>query len=209
MSASHSLNNHLFDRAFQHFRGMTLDQAVRGYTYSGGKLYSPEESDEIDREMDEFRRKRGKDVPFRPPAAERASEIAGQHRPIEHIVNDWAMNHRTLMVGTNTVGIARDLLDLGREIKSNSRTPEVKLYRGATVSPQEQVKSAPDLPLSFTEDPHVARSFAKSGSKGTIFHALPGSVRGIYVPDYVKRQRTVGQGRREEREWLVDPASIQ
>lgn len=207
MSVANSLNKHLFADTFERFRGMTLEQAAQGYGYPlghGGGLHSPEEIDEIERDMAKFRGK----TYSGPSAAERASETMSQHRPIEDLVTGWASNHREIMVGMNTTAIARDLLDLGGEIRGSARPPETKLYRGAEIPPAQQVASTPDMPLSFTEDPHVARSFAKTGGRGSIFHAQAGSVRGIYVPDYVKRQRTVGSGRREEREWLIDPASI-
>lgn len=208
-SMNANLNSHLFADSFHQFRGMTVEQAAQGYGYpfgrgGGNELQPPEEVDEINKHYaKKFNR------PFI-PAREAAEETMSQHRPVEDLVGSWARNHKEIMVGTNDAAIARDVMDLGSEIRTNSRMNEVKLYRGADISPAEQAAKAPDRPLSFTEDHHVARSFAKSGgSRGSIFHAHAGSVRGIYVPDYVPRQRTVGQSQRPEREWLIDPGSVQ
>ena len=195
------MRSRLFDQSFQQFRGLSLDQALQGYqfSYDHNRVLHPDEVDEI---RQRFRR-------GGPPTAEQAAEVAGQHRPIGDVVHDWTMNTRDIMVGTHTVAIARDLIDLGNEIESSSRPTERKTYRGANLEPAQQVARRPDMPLSFTEDQHVARSFAKGGGgRGSIFHAQAGSMSGIFVPDYVPRERTIGQGRRPEREWLINPRSI-
>lgn len=196
-----SPDSRLFAESFKQFRGLTLDQALQGfeYDYSQRRPVHPDEVDEV--------RKRFR--PGGPSTSERAAEIASQHRPIEHIVKDWMMNHKEMMVGTGTVHIARDLIDLGNEIRGSAKTPETKIYRGAAISPQEQVSRTPDIPISFTEDSNVAFSFAKAGnSRGKVFHAQAGAAKGLFVPDYVTRERTVGQNRRPEREWLIDPDSL-
>lgn len=196
------MRSQLFADTFLRHRGMTLEQASQGYGHMFGQLASPDEIDEVHRDM---ARRSGRAWK---PAAERAAEVMSQHRPIGDIIHSrWARDHRELTVGDAT-STARDLIDLANELDNNSRPNDVKLYRGANIDPGEQATRSPDMPISFTADRYAVRSFAAASPRASTFHAQAGTLRGIYLPDYVERQRTVGQGRRPESEWLIHPDSF-
>lgn len=203
MAASDNMNTHLFSDLLEAYHGVSIDKALAGWAKPSGGTTAlpPEEFDEWEADLAKFR-----GLPAPPPRVEVVGDILQTPRPIKDIVHDWTMNHTLMAVGTQDVAEkARDLRDLSNEIRSGSTVP-IPLHRGADISPIEQVTRSPLRPLSFTEDPYVARSFASGG--GRTFKVEPGTVRGIRVPDYVERQRTVGSGRRPEREWLIDPNSI-
>jgi hypothetical protein len=95
-------------------------------------------------------------------------------------------------------------------VRSGSRENDVTLYRGARRSPAEDIGASKDNALSFTPDRHVARSFAapQGTSRGEIFKAAPGLVRGVPLEELGGMPRTVGKNRRPEAEWLIDPQSV-
>jgi hypothetical protein len=195
---------------------MSLQQASEGYAgrnnvtaqYLGKNLVSPEEQDEV---WDEWKRTNQLGAMKAPegPVREMAGSFFKEPVDVGQVANDWMMDHTTLLVG-GTRSVARNAIALSNAIRGG-QTPTSRIYRGAATSPQEQVEREPDLPISFTEDQHVARSFARPsnrGSGGRIFKVDPTTERGLYIPDLVGRQRTVGQSRRPEREWLIDPNTI-
>ena len=203
MAAKHSLNSHLFSDILENYHGVTIDQALSGWAVPPGSRSPapPEEYDEVVTDLAKFQ---GRPVP--PPRVEVVGDILANPRPINDIVHDWMMNHTLMGVGTQDVAEkARDLRDLSNEIRGG-RVADIPLYRGSDEAPATQVAKAPLRPLSFSEDHHVGRIFASGG--GRVFKVPEGSVRGIRVPDYVERQRTVGPSRRPEREWLIDPDTI-
>lgn len=173
---------------------MTIDQALQGYQGFGDALITPDEWGE---HMKAIR-------PNDPPYKETIEKGLSQSRPVSQILHDWAMEHNDFFVG-KPFRVARDIRDLTNEMNTSSRVNENTLYRGAKYDPAHD--AADNSALSFTEDPYVARSFA-ARNNGKIWKTPAGSVRGLHLPDYVERQRTVGSGRRPEREWLVDPNSI-
>lgn len=203
MAAKDNINNHLFSDILETYHGVTIDQALKGWARPTGSrvVMPPEEFDEYEKDAAKFR---GKPIP--PPRLEVVGSILENPRPVNDLVHGWMMNHTLMGVGREDVAEkARDLRDLSNTIRGGGTAP-IWLHRGADASPIEQASSSPLRPLSFTEDPHVARSFARNGGK--TFKVEPGTVRGIRVADYVEQQRTVGSGRRPEREWLIDPNSI-
>lgn len=203
MAARDSINSHLFSDILETYHGVSIDQALKGWAAPTGSRVAmpPEEFDEWEKDLAKFK---GKPAP--PPRIEVVGNILDNPRPVNDLVHDWMMNHRLMAVGTQDVAEkARDLRDLSNEIRGGGTAP-MRLHRGAETSPVQQAQSFPLRPLSFTEDPYVARSFASGGGK--TFKVEPNTVRGIRVADYVDRQRTVGSGRRPEREWLIDPNSI-
>lgn len=143
------------------------------------------------------------------PYREQYDKVMSKSTPMPSILNKWMMDHRTFFHNHATesgheVEIARNIRDLTNEMRSAGKVNPSTLYRGAHVEPAVQATRGDAL--SYTDDPYVARSFASGGGK--VYKTPAGSVRGLHLPDYVERQRTVGSGRRPEREWLVDPDSI-
>lgn len=186
--------DYLFSEQFRNRKGMTIDQALQGYQGFGDALITP---DEYEEHMKAIR-------PNDPPYKETIEKGLSQSRPIPQILHDWAMEHNDFFVG-DPFRVARDIRDLTNEMNTSRRVNENTLYRGSKYDPAHD--AADNSALSFTEDPYVARSFA-ARNKGKIWKAPAGSVQGLHLPDYVERQRTVGSGRRPEREWLIDPDSI-
>lgn len=192
----------LFSEQFQMMHQMTLDQALQGYSrpMSGGDLLDPEQMEEFTQQVP-FLRERG-------PWHEQVQRTLADRLPIGDLVKKWMMDHTGFLVG-NAQAVARDVMHFNEEMQTNARTPQARIYRGSSISPEEQARIRPDIPIAFSEDRHVATSFARGGgARGSIFRVDPGLVRGLFVPDYVDRQRTVGQSRRSEQEWLVDPQSL-
>lgn len=212
-------SGHLFDSVFQRARGITLDEGIEGWEgphhivsqHFGVDKASPEMIDEWHELLRSNNLAAGRKAPTN--WREHTAEILETHRkkdPIENVVHDWMMDHTAMLVGSNTAAVADRLVRLSDTIKGGGVTPN-PVYRGAALPPQEEVSKNPDFPLSFTEDPYVARSFAAEGyrgKRGKTFKLGAGTARGIFVPDFVSRERTVGSGRRPEREWLIDPSSI-
>lgn len=195
---------------------MTLDQASEGYAgpsniiakHLGKDLVSPEEQDEV---WDEWKRTNQLGAIKAPegPVREMAGSFFREPVDVGRVAKNWMMDHTTLLVGGHS-HVARDAIALSNAIRGG-QTPTGPIYRGAVASPQEQVNREPDLPVSFTEDRHVATSFARPsnrGSGGRIHKVDPTTERGLFIPDLVGRERTVGQGHRPEREWLIDPDTI-
>jgi len=215
MAAKDSLNNHLFDSMFQRMHGITLNQAQEGWAGPSdvvsqeiGRPASPEEQDEV---WNEWKRTNqlGRMKPPEGPVRELAGSFFKEPVDVGHVAKDWMMDHTTMLVGSPQ-HVARNAIALSNAIRGG-QTPTSRIYRGAVVSPQDQAQREPDLPISFTEDHHVARSFARPSNRGPggqTFKVDPTTERGLYIPDLVGRQRTVGQGHRPEREWLIDPNTI-
>jgi hypothetical protein len=212
--------DHLFEKNFHTQRGITFQQAREGFVSGMSNLgrmvgagpheiVSPEDIDDFVKEI--HRDPRSSDIikgayPLI-PRREQAGQRFEEKRPIEDVVHDWTMDHTGMNVGEDAA-VARDLTALSNEIRGG-RTPTAPIYRGQ--SGRETLGSNRDFPVSFTEDRHVARAFAaapNSGRGGQVIKLPPGAASGLFVPDYVKRERTVGSGRRPEREWLIDPRSI-
>lgn len=187
-------SDYLFSEQFRIRRGMTVDQALAGYQVSGKHLISPDEYAE------HIQRLRPNDQPYK----EQIEESLSEKTPVSDILHSWAMHPDDFLVG-DSHRVARNIRDLTNEMNTSSKVNDATLYRGAKRAPIVDV--AGSTPLSFTTDPYVARSFA-ARNEGKIWKQESGSVRGLHIPDYVDRQRTVGSGRRPEREWLIDPDSI-
>lgn len=187
-------SDYLFSEQFRNRRGMTVDQALAGYQLSGKDLISPDEYAEHMRHI------RPNDQPYK----ERIEQSLSESTPIPEILHSWAMHPGDFFTG-DPHRIARDIRDLTNEMNTSSKVNDTTLYRGAKRAPD--VDAGGSTPISFTNDPYVARSFAAM-NKGKIWKKEAGTVRGLHLPDYVERQRTVGSGRRPEREWLIDPDSI-
>jgi hypothetical protein len=212
-----NLNNHLFDSNFQRFHGMSLQQASEGYAgrshivsrHLGKDLVSPEEQDEV---WDTWKRANqlGAIKPPEGPVREVNKQFFSEPVDVGSVVKDWMMDHKTLLVG-GPQHVARNTIALSNEIRGG-RTPDVPIYRGGAEDLPARLEKSPDLPISFTQDPYVAKSFASEAyrgrGQGQTIKLPPRSGRGLFVPDYVERQRTVGQGRRPEQEWLMDPSSL-
>lgn len=203
MAAKDNMNSHLFSDLLEVYHGVGINKALEGWARPIGsrEVMPPDQFDEWEKEH-----AKRKGLPIPPPRIEVVGEILENPRPINDIVHDWMMNHTMMGVGREDVAEkARDLRDLSNEIRGGGTAP-IRLHRGAPDDPVSQAQRNPLRPLSFTEDPYVARSFARGG--GRTFKVEPGTVRGIHVPSYVTEQRTVGPSRRPEREWLIDPDSI-
>lgn len=216
MAAKDSINSHLFDSAFQRLHGISLQQAQEGWaghndivSRSIGRPASPEEQDEW---WDELKRTNSPFARHAPegPVREVTREMLSTPHPVEDAAHDWMMDHTTFLVGASPQRVAHRAIALSNAVRGG-QAPTNRLYRGAVASPQEMVAKNPDLPVSFTEDQHVARSFARPSNRGPggrIFKVDPTTERGLFIPDLVGRERTVGQSRRPEREWLIDPNTI-
>lgn len=185
---------------FNKMHGMDVDQALSGHWLDHSREVMPPEAHE-EYWKPVFKQK------YKPWAEQVQEATAVKHEP-EALLRDWAMDHRTFLVGMNVPKIAgrvRDLTRLMQEAVPNENT----IYRGSKRSPQEDIASEPDYPLSFTEDRHVATSFrAQYGKRGAIFKMAPHTARGLRFQDYGVNTRTVGQSRRKESEFLVDPLSF-
>lgn len=207
MSVVNSLNSRLFDESFQRMHGMTLDQAQQGYVltnWSERKLHSPEEWEEIDREMNA---KRPGYVPWR----ESIHNFMSQPVNVGNVIRDrWVKGgSRHLIVG-HSQEVARDLIALGDTITNEGRVSPVPLYRGDNSSPQERAAYLPDMPLAFSENRNVARTHAswRREPRGQVFKVGAGSVKGISVNDYTDFHSYMQGTGTQEKEWLIDPRSV-
>lgn len=128
---------------------------------------------------------------------------------VSETVRKFQMERGEHLIG-NPYRVAANLRDLTQTVRSASRENDVTLYRGARRTPSLDVGESKDTALSFTPDLHVARSFAapRGSSRGSIFKAAPGLVRGVPLSEIGGVRRTVGESRRPEAEWLVDPSSV-
>lgn len=199
------LHKYLLGEQFQRMHGITVDQALEGYALVNKQVMDPEEYQQVRSTF------RPDDKPWEEEVAETVAEASD---PAE-LVRRWARDHTGFLVGTSPLHKARDLRDLTGEMRVAGRIPQTPLYRGAAMTPSKQVSVSPDEPLSFTEDRHVAISFARtplaghrSRAGGRVHKVDPTGKRGLFVPDYVERERTVGRNQRPEREWLIDPTTI-
>lgn len=197
-----SQNDHyLLGEQFQRLHGMTVDQALTGHWLTPDReLMPPEAHEEFWKPVLKQRYT---------PWSEQVHASTVERNDPSGLLKDWAMNHKTFLVGADTPKIAskvRDFTDLMHTAGSYNTGP---LYRGSILSPQAEVAINPDSPLSFTEDRHAATSFkAQYGKRGSIFRLAPQAARGLRLEDFGVNIRTVGQGRRKESEFLVDPSSI-
>lgn len=186
----------LFGEQFKRLHGLSVDQALAGYERFSDQVLTPEQAADV--------RSHFKWAERHTPVSEITPE------PIDKQLNRWALDHRAFLVG-NSAQVAKNLVHLDEHMQGSSRLNEVPLYRGATKSPAELARIAPDYPQSFTTDRFVAQSFAKpsyTGIRGRIWKQQPGTVRGLLLSDYGFRSRTVGRNRRPESEFLVDPRSM-
>lgn len=101
--------------------------------------------------------------------------------------------------------IARNITALDKELRTNSRPNPMPLYRGAKRAPILDAQN--NMPVSFSENRHVAGHFARSG-RGEIFKVGHNEVRGIRMEDYGVKPAVVGPSNLSEKEWLIDPSSI-
>lgn len=186
---------YLFGEQFRNWRGLTVDQALEGYVPDGsGGVFTPDEWE------DHLKRTHPHNAPYK----ERIEKSLSETTPISDILHNWAMNHKSFLTG-QPHRVARNLRDLTNEMNTSSKVNDTTLYRGAARPPS--VDAEGNRPLSYTNDPYVARSFSAM-NEGKIWKQEAGTISGLHLPDYVERQRTVGRGRRPEREWLIDPNSI-
>lgn len=196
------LNQYLFGERFKLLHGLSVDEALTGHSVHpfSREVMGPDDSEEFWGEL------RPNDQPWK----EQVEEIVAGTSDPAAMIKSWARDHTELLVGTQHPAVkARNLRDLTKELRLEGRTPDRPLYRGASIPPEEQIKSRPDEALSFTEDRHVATSFARGGgARGHVYRREPAGLRGLFVPDFVERERTVGRNQRPEREWLIDPTTI-
>lgn len=178
---------------------MTVDQALSGHWLMPGsqELMPPEEHDEAFGTI-----QRGRE-----PWAERVQRLSEQSHSPESMLKDWSVDHKGFLVG-DTHAVAAKVRDFTRLMDVSGAENPSTLYRGAAVDPKTH---ADDVPISYTEDPNVAKSFTAPkylGKRGSIFKLAPGEARGVRLADFGVDVRTVGQNRRPEREFLVDPRSL-
>jgi len=204
MPAHEHLSNYLFGEHFKAFHGMSVDEALSGKVAKINRnLVTP---DEYDHAMTWFSDRDGR---VSKPFAEKHADYI-KPTDVGETVREFQREHSEHLVGTNPHHIAAKLRDLTTAVRDAGRENEVTLYRGAKRNPSLDVGESRDKALSFTSDLHVARSFAapRGGSRGEIFKAAPGLVRGVPLSDLGGMPRTVGATRRPEKEWLIDPASV-
>lgn len=172
---------------------MSIEDALSGNLLNNRDMVKPED-------WEKYWGGRGLGKDFS-PEKHRADVAAFKISP-EDTIRSWMMDHSEFLLGGYLQGAKRaeTMTDLLRSGRPNEQT----IYRGSRNPLSTEIKF--NAPLSFTTDYHVARSFA---GRGGIISKLPaGSVRGVFVPDFVNRQRTVGSGRRTEEEFIVDPESL-
>jgi hypothetical protein len=195
------LNNYLFGEHFKRIHGMSVDDALSGKVAKiNDTLMSAEEYD------DAWKGSRI-GAGMRPFAESHADFI--KPTDVSHTVAQFQMERGEHLIG-NPHRVAASLRDLTDAVRGNSRENDVTLYRGARRLPSLDVGESKDTALSFTPDLNVARSFAapRGNSRGSIFKAAPGLVRGVPLSEIGGIRRTVGDKRRPEAEWLVDPTSV-
>ena len=195
------LNNYLFGDHFKAVHGMTVDEALSGKVAKiNSTLMSAEDFDDF---WTGTRIGKG----MRPFAESHADKM--QPTDVGATVRKFQREHGEHLIG-DSHRVAASLRDLTQAVRSGSRENDVTLYRGARRSPAEDVGASRDKALSFTPDRHVARSFAapQGTSRGEIFKAAPGLVRGVPLEELGGMPRTVGKNRRPEAEWLIDPQSV-
>lgn len=195
------LNNYLFGEHFKRIHKMSVEDALSGKIAKiNDSLMSPEEYDNA---WSGSRIGAGMR-----PFSETHSELI-KPTDVSATVRQFQMERGEHLVG-NTYRVAASLRDLTDAVRGNSRENDLMLYRGARRSPSADIGETRDNALSFTPDLNVARSFAapRGNSRGSIFKAAPGLVRGVPLSEIGGIRRTVGDKRRPEAEWLVDPASV-
>lgn len=205
-------SNYLFAEQFHGIHDMTVDQALAGYARLGGEVLNAKDyEDAVEEHMRRVANSPNKSIRLgnerdkpHETHSEAVSRILSEPRPIPDILYEWTRNNDTFLTG-NPTRVARDIRDLTNEMNTAGRVNETKLYRGAEKPPT--VEALHNKPLSFTEDPYVARWFALRNEGKTWKHEA-GTVRGLKVVDYTGYHRTIGRNQRPEREWLIDPNSI-
>lgn len=181
----------VFSEQYQRIHGISPEDALAGY-------------------IPDF-----KESVIRPPT-DRSVEgaLSVKSNPIEHVLKDWKKDADNFFVG-DRLEIASNLDVLTRHMRDDSRVNDVPLYHGGLTPPHELAieNNRPANAVPYSEDHHVARSFAKTegyggGKSGKIFKAAPGQVRGLNLVQFGIDNMTVGRSRRPEREWLIDPESF-
>lgn len=192
----------LFSQQFQAYHDLTPEQYLSGMSMSrlgNEKIIhnTPEERDEFDKEM----------YPkyYKGPYRERLEETLSTPTNIPEFIRNLRSHPGNAAVGDPLV-VARDLRGFTEEMDRNAKVNPRMLYRGARKAPSEDVKDY--RPLSFSESRAAANVFAKE-SRGEVFKAQAGSVRGLRMKDYGVEPMTVGPRRVSEAEWLVDPKSFE
>ena len=195
------LNNYLFGEHFKRMHGMSVEDALSGKVAKiNDTLLTPEDYD------DAWAGSRiGKGMR---PFAESHAELI-QPTDVSATIHQFQRERGEHLVG-NPHRVAAGLRDLTQAMRGASRENETTLYRGARRAPSLDIGESKDKALSFSSDVNVARSFAapRGGSRGAIFKAAPGLVRGVPLSELGGMPRTVGEKRRPEAEWLIDPASV-
>lgn len=195
------LNNYLFGDNFKRLHGMSVDQALSGKVAKiNDTLMSAEEYDD-----NWAGTKIGKGMR---PFAESHAELI-QPTDVSRTVRNFQREYGEHLIG-NPHRVAAGLRDLTSAVRSTGRENDVTLYRGARRPPSLDIGESKDTALSFTPDLHVARSFSapRGNSRGEVFKAAPGLVRGVPLEELGGMPRTVGKSRRPEAEWLIDPLSV-
>lgn len=186
-------SSYLLSRQFKRMHGMTVEQGLSGHIANSGQVFTPAEW-KAHHEGTQYGRR------FDPEAHMR--HVRGISVSPQDAAKDWMMNHMSFLVGDD-YHVAKRVETITNMLRSGS-TNTMPLYRGSRKPLSEEAGF--NSPLSFTTDPYVAKSFAAKGGK--IHKLQPGSVRGVFIPELVNRQRTVGSGWRPESEFLVDPESL-
>ena len=188
---THTPRRLLFSEQFQRNQGISPEDLLSGFT--------PDYKNKI----------------IHPPT-DQSVEHASSARPdpIKDILSSWKRSSDDFFVG-DRLQIASNLDELTKRMRDDSQVNTVPLYHGGLIPPHEAAieDNRPANAIPYSEDHHVARSFAKTegyggGPSGKIFKAKPGQVRGLNLVQFGVDFMTVGQSRRPEREWLIDPDSI-
>lgn len=184
----------LFSEDFERLHGISPEAVLEGYTFDHKtKAVNPP----TDRSLEEVKS-------FQPPALE------GR----EGVLSRWRTDDG-FFLSVGPVHAAHRLDVLTRGMNELAKPNETTLYHGGLVAPEETalVNGRPSVPVPYSTDVHVARSFAKNpgyggGPRGRIFKAKPGQVSGLNLDQFGTINVTVGSGRRPENEFLVDPRSF-
>lgn len=192
-----------FSKQFQAYHGLTPEQYLSGMSQStiGGQIFvhnTPEERDDWIKENLGQRHYRG-------PYREGLGQILSTPANIPQVIAKYRHGPSEVGVTMNPLAVARDLRDLTAEMSANARTNDRILYRGAERPPIKDAEN--NQPISFSENRGAANAFAKS-SRGEVFKAARGTVRGLRMADYGVTPMTVGPRNISEAEWLVDPLSF-
>ena len=193
----------LFSHQFQAYHTLSPEQYLAGMSKSsiGGQVFihnTPEERDEWIKENLGERHYKG-------PYREKMEQTMSTPTNIRQVITTYRQGPSEVGVTMNPLAVARDLRDLTTEMSANARPNDRTLYRGAERHPIMDAEN--NQPISFSENRGAANAFAKS-SRGEVFKAARGTVRGLRMADYGVTPMTVGPRSISEAEWLVDPLSF-